>query len=227
AQEISARQRHHDEGHADGQVLRQPRLDPGDKKIKLKSAIQINGDYVVSVSYKELGKKYKNHVDEYSVKVRDTLYPSREKSIGTKITYIIPNNYKGAVWIAFNQPTGISPQYDSLGNPILTIPKEGLLRTTLHEDVFATANKYYSILKTEKDSSYTEYFTFDKFEYIDFNKYKLKDTLALMCGFNQDARNSINKRFGQKIKGNVMTIYIGTFEEVEKDNRFPWYNYDK
>lgn len=198
-----------------------------DKKLKTKNAIQINGDYYTSVSYKELGLKNENHVDEYHVMVRDKINPSREKSIGTKITYIIPRNYYGAIWIAFNQPTGETPKYDSTGNPVLIIPENGMLKTKLHEDVFATANKYYVILKTNNDSNYSKYISYDKFERFDYNKYNEKDTLAIMCGYNQDAREDINKRFSQSIEGNVMTIFIGTVNDVEKNNLFPWYYFDK
>jgi len=194
-----------------------------DKKIKLKYAIQINGDFIASISYKKLGLKNDNHVDEYGVMVRDTLNPSREKSIGTKITYIIPRNYYGAIWIAFNQPTGESPQYDSIGNPVLIIPENGMLKTKLHEDVFATANKHYVILKKNNDPSYSKFISYDKFEHFDYNKYNEKDTLAIMCGYNQDAREDINKRFSQSIEGNVMTIFIGIVNDVEKGNLFPWF----
>ncbi|BDX39704.1 hypothetical protein CYCD_30590 [Tenuifilaceae bacterium CYCD] len=139
------------------------------------------------------------------------------------LSYIIPSGFEGTIWIAFNQPNGINPVLDSLGNAIIEIPNNGLLQTTMKENALATANKNYRILERLEKNIFKEYKTFDKFDKYDSTYFGLEDTIAIMCGFNQTPREDINRIFGKKVEGNVMTIYIGKYPEERKQG-YPWSN---
>lgn len=190
------------------------------KKNTNQYAIQLNGNYFTLISYKELKDTY-NYIDEYSNWVRKGEPFSSFVKKGVYIIYIFPPNFKGSAWIAFNQKEGVQPTYDSLGNAILTIPENGILLTKLHEDAFATANRNYSIYELS-NGKYKSYKTFDKFDKIDSTLFINNENLAIQCGFNQDARESINKLFGKQIQGNIMTIFIGTYKESNRNRSYPW-----
>lgn len=185
--------------------------------------IWLNGDFISIALYKK-GAGINNHIDEYSVLVRKTEYPQKIEFSGPRITYIIPEGYNGSVWIAFNQTKGIPPTYDSLGNPILKIPSNGLLETTLHEDVFATANGYYNIVEESKTGKGLKKFkSFDKVDNIDSTCCNPDSYYAFMGGFNQITRESINLSvFNKSINGNVMTIFIGKYNWFKQNWLHPW-----
>ncbi|MHC1702982.1 MAG: hypothetical protein AB9846_03640 [Tenuifilaceae bacterium] len=188
------------------------------RNFKLRRIIWLNGDYITRALYKK-GPGINNHIDEYSILVKKTDNPKKVELNWPRISYIFPDGFKGAAWIAFNQPDGIPPAYDSLGNPILKIPANGLLQTTLHEDIFATANEYYKIMEeSSKGKGYKRYQSYDKFASIDSTCCNPDSLIAFMCGFNQKPRNDINENiFHKPIYGNVMTIYIGKYKWFEKN----------
>lgn len=190
------------------------------KKNTHQYAIQLNGNYFTLISYKEAKGIYK-HIDEYSNWVRKDEPVKSFVKKGIHILYVFPPNFKGAAWIAFNQDEGIQPTYDSLGNVILTIPENGILLTKLHEDAYATANRNYSICELS-EGKYKPYKTIDKFDHIDSTFFPSDENLAIQCGFNQTDREDINELFRKQIKGNVMTIFIGTYKESDRNRLYPW-----
>jgi hypothetical protein len=180
-----------------------------------KHAINLRGDYITSLSYK-CGKGINNHIDEYCIFVKDVPNPNIPEYSGTRITYVFPKNFVGAAWIAFNQPNGISPEYDSDGNPIIRIPENGILQTTLHEDAFATANGYYSIVK-DYGGKLSSLKSFDKFDRFDSTCYHAQDTIAIVYGFNQTSREDFNENiFHKEISGNILSIYVGNLSWDEE-----------
>lgn len=192
------------------------------KKTTKHYALKVEDNYLTMISYKEAKGKY-DHVDEYSTWKREGVIPSYKTENRTHIKFIFPEAFKGAAWIAFNQPNGVPPIYDSLGNAILKIPENGLLLTSLHEDVFATANKNYEILEEHNQNRILgTYRTFDKFDKFDSTCCKLNEFIAVMCGFNQEGREDIDKFFGKSINKNVMTIYIGKYNWFEQNWLHPW-----
>ncbi|HPQ35269.1 MAG TPA: hypothetical protein PK563_12295 [Tenuifilaceae bacterium] len=192
------------------------------KKITEEKAILINHDYLTIISYKSL-KGIENHIDEYSVWIKDVPEPKRDLFSKKKQIYVIPDNYKGWVWIAFNQKDGKNPVYDSLGNPMLIIPENGILKTTLHEDAFATANKHFRILqKNLKSNNFSNYFTIDFSENIDSICCESNENIAIVLGFNQRPRDYFNKKiFNQTISGNILGFFIGNYNEWEAICRIP------
>ncbi len=188
-----------------------------------KYLILLNEDFLTQISYKS-GTGISQQIDEYRILKRKTDTPKRAPENFKPIKYVFPENFKGSAWIAFNQPNGVKPTYDSLGVPILKIPENGLLLTSLHEDAYATANGVYSIVKESRiDSGFANIKSFDKFSEVDSTCCGNKELIAIMCGFNQAAREYINNNiFKNEITGNVMTIYICTFSEFEENRIFPW-----
>lgn len=198
-----------------------PQFDGSKIKHTAKYALMIKGDYLTKLSYKEL-PGITNHIDEYGVWVKEIPNPRNVEYSGKKIIYVFPSDFAGAAWIAFNQKDGIPPEYDSIGNPILKIPENGILQTSLHEDAFATANRYYSIVK-DAGNELVPYKSFDKFDKIDSTCCESESLYAFMQGFNQTSREDINENiFYKSILGNVMTIYIGKYRWFEKNFLHPW-----
>lgn len=193
------------------------------RKFIERRVIWLNGDYLTWANYKDL-PGITNHIDEYAVLVKDVPTPAKESIKRPLINYLFPKGFKGGAWIAFNQPNGDKPTYDSLGNPILRIPQNGILLTTLHEDVFATANGHYKIWEESQNGSKNRLFkSFEKFEKIDSSCCVPDSLYAFMGGFNQTSRDDINENiFKKPISGNVMSIYIGKYKWFEKNWLHPW-----
>lgn len=194
-----------------------------EKNVKWRRVFWLNGDYITWANYKGL-PGIKNHIDEYAILVRTKDNPIKTEIKRPKINYVFPEGFKGAAWIAFNQPNGVPPTYDSLENPILKIPLNGLLLTTLHEDVFATANEHYTIWEESNNGKTKKrYKSYDKFARIDSTCCTPDQYYAFMGGFNQTSREDINENiFKKSIQGNVMSIYIGKYKWFEKNFLHPW-----
>jgi len=192
------------------------------RKFHSKEVLFLNGDFITNITYKAIRGPLKNHIDEYGVWVRDVANPKKLDYSGKRITYVFPKNFKGAAWIAFNQPNGVAPEFDSQGNPILRIPENGILETKLHEDAFATANGHYSIVKDDGEK-FIPFKTFDKFDRFDSTCCERDEYYAFMQGFNQKSRDDINENiFRKSITGNVLAIYIGKYQWFEKNELHPW-----
>lgn len=175
-----------------------------------KAAIQINGDYLTKVTFKK-GAGINNHIDEYSTWIKDITSPRRILDCKNNMTFVIPTNFYGNLWIAFNQPSGEIVEYDSIGREILRIPESGKLLTQLPENAFAVANKCYNIISTDSLSmNYNQIPFIDKNEMIDSTFINNYERYAIVYGFNQYPRERINQIFGKSITGNVLKIYIGS-----------------
>lgn len=183
-------------------------------------AIQVFPNQITYFIFKDAAG-IESHVDEYAVLFRKGTERVITKT-GLHITYIVPQNYKGVVWVAFNQPDGVKPEYDSTGGAVLRIPENGMLSTSLHEDVFATAQKNYSVAYEAGGKNYINYKTFDKSEPFDSTCCGTDERIALVGGFNQEGREDIEKFFGKKLSGNVFSFFIGTYARVDKNRMFPW-----
>lgn len=188
--------------------------------LKIRYVVWLNGDYLTIFNYKA-GIGINNHIDEYDVFVRKTQSPQKAVITRPTISYIIPSNLNGVVWIAFNQADGVAPEYDSLGNAILKIPESGVLRTSLHEDVYATAIKHYHFFLKKISKSNESLKVFDKDENFDSTCCIGNTPIILVYGYNQTSRADIdNNIFKSSIKGNVMSFFIGSFKEIEENRYF-------
>lgn len=182
-------------------------------------AIKPMDEYITFISYKS-GEEIRNHIDEYGIWIKDVQNPLKIDFPGKKIIYILPKDFCGKVWIAFNQPDGLPPVYDGMGNAILNISESGKLLTSLREDAFGTANKQYIICYANDDKRFINIQVFDKFEKMDSSNIKTDNIYAFMDGFNQRPREHINMNiFGTPIKGNVMLFFIGTYKDWKNEDK--------
>lgn len=189
-----------------------------------KYSVEINGDYLTLVSYKRF-PGMRNFIGKYSVWVREVPNPQREKEIDCRpITYVFPEGFTGASWIAFNQEDGVAPQYDNEGNPVLRIPESGLLKTSLQKDVYATANGCYRmVVDSSNGNGFYPYQAYDTFARIDSTCCAPNENVAFVYGFDHNSRKYLNENiFNEDIRGNVITIFIGTFQERSKWPVEPW-----
>lgn len=192
-----------------------------DKRSYKKKAVIWKDDEHLTIAWYKIGKDIRSHIDEYETYKKEGSTSSLKNLKRKEIIYVFPENFIGSAWIAFNQKDGTEPDIDSLGNFVLKIPSDGILKTTLHEDVYATANHLYTI-KSEIKGVPFNYKSCDKFDNIDSTFCKRDELIAVMCGFNQTSRESINSFFKEKIRGNVMTLYICTYSELKRNSIAPW-----
>lgn len=182
--------------------------------------IRIRGDYMESFGFK-MGKGIQNHIDEYSLLVRETegrapLYLDSEMPI-TK--YILPKGFRGLVVIAYNQTQGIEPEYDLEGNRIIRIPLSGLLETKFPEDAFGTAGRRYRVyMEDSLAQNLIELPVADKFDFKKRSSFFEEKTVVIMLGFNQNARADVNMVFKKNIEGNVMMFFVGSAKESAQLN---------
>ncbi len=178
-------------------------------------AVKINGDCMEYFCFKS-GKGIDNHIDEYDVRIKLTNRKPRLFDTNMPITkYILPKGFKGHVTIAFNQPTGIAPEYDSHGNRIVRIPPSGILKTQMKEDAFGMAGKRFRVMIPDTSSqSLVSLPSYDKFDSPERQE-SLKNTFGvIMQGFNQLARQDVNRLFGEPISGNTLMFIVDTYGKV-------------
>lgn len=178
-------------------------------------AVKISGDCMEQICFKS-GKGIDNHIDEYDVRIKLTNGKPRLFDTNMPITkYILPKGFKGHVTIAFNQPTGIAPEYDSHGNRIVRIPPSGILKTQMKEDAFGMAGKRFMVMIPDSSSqALVSLPSYDKFDSPERQE-SLKNTFGvIMQGFNQLAREDVNRLFGEPIAGNTLMFLVDTYGEV-------------
>lgn len=176
-------------------------------------AIQIRGDYMEYVCLKTR-KGINQHIDEYGVRIRHLKQEPHHCDVGMPYTiYILPANFSGHVTIAYAHPDGSAPEYDVHGNRVVHIPPSGLLKTQMKEDAFGTAGGRYRVLIPDAtNQSLIQLPSVDKF-YISTCELDPHTVGVLMQGFNQLAREDVNKLFGECIVGNTMMFFVGSFEK--------------
>jgi len=178
-------------------------------------AVKISGDCMEQICFKS-GKGIDNHIDEYDVRIKLTNGKPRLFDTNMPITkYILPKDFKGHVTIAFNQPTGIAPEYDSHGNRIVRIPPSGILKTQMKEDAFGMAGKRFMVMIPDSSSqALVSLPSYDKFDSPERQE-SLKNTFGvIMQGFNQLAREDVNRLFGEPIAGNTLMFIVDTYGKV-------------
>lgn len=177
-------------------------------------AIRISGDYMVTIYFKTL-EGITSNVDEYGVYVRDTVAHPRPFDAGLPIAkFILPKGFIGHVTVAFNQPDGVAPEYDTEGNTLMRIPPSGVIYTRQKEDVFGIAARRFEILMEDSTSGkLVRLPSVDKFELF-FATSLPKTTGVVMQGFNQMGREMLNGVLGRSIQGNILMFYVA--DNVEK-----------
>ncbi len=181
-------------------------------------AMRISGDYKVDFSFKS-GEGINNHVDEYFLMVRDSVEHPRLFDDGLPITkFVLPQGFKGHVAIAFNQPDGVVPTYDTKGNCIVSIPTSGVLKTQLKEDVFSLAGRRFGIMICDSITKQSvELPSLHRFEF--FYGQNLPQGLSVIVeGFNQLQREDLNRLFKQQLNGNVLMFYVVDDVTAEYEN---------
>ncbi len=174
-------------------------------------AIRISGDCMELISFKTL-PAIADQIDEYDVRVRMTRGKPFRCNMGMPITkYILPRNFKGHVTIAFNQPNGVAPEYDALGNRVVRIPPTGMLKTQLKEDAFGTAGRRYVVLIPDSSDRLFRLPVYDRFEHPEWQKGLSRTFGVVMLGFNQLSRSDVDRLFGEPIAGNTLMFLVDTY----------------
>lgn len=178
-------------------------------------AVRISGDCMEYFCFKS-GKGIDNHIDEYDLRVKLTKGKPRRYDINQPITkYILPQGFRGHVTIAFNQADGVAPEFDAQGNRLIRIPENGILKTQMKEDAFGMAGGRFKIFIPDSSSkSLVLLPVYDKFESPE-RREELKNTFGvIMQGFNQLAREDVDRLFGEPIAGNIIMFIVDNYGKV-------------
>lgn len=201
------------------------------QKVFSKNTFILNGDYLTEIRYKTL-PGIENHIDEVQCYQR----AKSTKSISRKVKQekiIFPQGLEGFIYIAYGQKDGQKIELDEHGNRILTIPKNGILKTQAIEDPEILATDQFVFY--EKDSLSGVLRPYPVYQHGAFRKtaiqlknqesvtlkYPAESMAMFVWGFNQTGRKRvINKVFGEIIEGNVLSLEIDT---VGERLRLDWY----
>lgn len=196
-----------------------------------KDIVILEDDFLVKINYKAL-PGIEKHIDEMELYRREN--STKMPSFNSFEKIIIPKGLTGDVMIAYDQKDGQPVQFDAVGNPILEIPKSGVLKTQLKENPMNLAAQRYAFFeKNEVEGTLQPLRNFQHGTYRHLyqkvqntreavNLMHHPDSTALfVLGFNQHGRNrDVRKAFGEYLYGNVINFKIDTVK-----NMFDLYGY--
>lgn len=174
--------------------------------------VKFDKNKLIKVSFKE-GKGINHHIDEYGILEKEGSINLNEenKSSEKKVKYIFPNNIKGVILVAFNEPTGIEEEYDNDGNRIFRIPNNRVLKIKSPVDPFKLVERR-AVFFYENEGNLIEITPLE----ID-KAYNSQELYISTKGYNQVERNRLNKAYNTDFKGNVEFFVIDTYENLLKD----------
>jgi hypothetical protein len=125
-------------------------------------------------------------------------------------TYILPYGFTGVFAIAYNQPDGMLPAYDSSGNKVYSFINNinFLAKVQSSPDIISYALNNMRFFYPGPDGSaipLTSYHIFDTVS----QEHLLNENHVFLVGFNRIGRCEINKIVNDTIEGNIMFLKIG------------------
>ena len=179
-----------------------------------KAIIYKKQDYFILYNYKE-GIEIKNHIDEVGLFYREGVSKeSLDFSTEPKTFITIPDGFLGTIFIAFNQANGKPFATDENNNTYIVVEKSGFLETQLIENPLKFAKKN-ELIKYENSSNSIPLIS-KGFSRTSSFLFPQTTICALAEGFNQQSREKLNSIIGKKIKGNVETYVVDTYENLIK-----------
>ena len=188
-----------------------------DNKLLVDFIYKIMDNKLLLINYKK-----HHHIDEVSLLKRGKDSSSINKGINDSglTTLLFPKDFRGYVYICYNQELGEEKEFMENGNPILQIPSNGLLKTKLQEDpinfilgkfIFIETNSN-RINKKTPFFFFTEYIgSLDKLLGKGFN---MDSVYVCIYGYNQTSREEVNKVFQEPIDGNVLMLRVDTLKNM-------------
>jgi hypothetical protein len=170
--------------------------------------------YIVVVSYK--GRELSHHIDEVGLFVKNKKdVQALDFSLEPKHEVLVPENYRGAFFIAFSQHINeeLAQEKD---RTILRVNQKGLLLTSAPDDPVVFARKNEEFRHETSGKTLPVFYRGFSLTKVHEQGPKPGDVCVLSLGFNQNPRHLINEKFGQKIEGNVGQYMVDTFENLLK-----------
>jgi len=182
----------------------------------------------ISVSFKR-AQGIKDHIDGISMDykfrgtVKSPLYSYPEDDL--KARFILPDGFIGYVVIIYDQEGISKDTLNEWGQRILHIPVSGLLETSHKIDPTIFATRRYAFYYDKQNKGQLERLplvwgslrgliaqaSFAK-EYL--QHFDPEATCVMPYGYNQFARELINKKYGKDLKGNAEMYYVGKLKDM-------------
>lgn len=178
--------------------------------LMFKYLVNFKNNAIYLVSYKHWIVDTCMHIDEIMKYGRDITINERVKR---KTIYIIPDNLKGRIYIAFDQKNGKEPEYDKHGNRIYRIPESGVLKTKFKPDIFTIYDAQQEFFHINSKSGLLKKLPF--VAYVDYPDYYSpgksnlpKPPFILSQGINTSNRMMVTKQIGENINGNIEFVEV-------------------
>ena len=180
-------------------------------KTPVKYSFKVAGDYLILMIH----KKIENHIDEIILLKRQGSLQTLKLDSPT-IKFLIPDGYSGYVYVNYNQSKNHN-EYNNQNNILIEIHKSGktITQNNINPYSYITKNiefKYESNLNTIPFFIFNEYT--GRLNNLLNQGFSMDSTYVCLYGFNQIARENINKIFDQEIKGNVLMFKIDSLKNL-------------
>ncbi len=199
------------------------------KEEKKSYILLLNKDEKVSLTFKK-GKGIDDHIDEvsYSRRFTEEQHPVHsnfpEEEVNSK--FIVPEGFTGYVVVVYNPDMQQAMQSGEMGKRIFEIPNDGLLETDFTADPVTFATQKYGfyyrkynenelvrlpLINRSINSPIMIQTTFIQ-EYL--KQFNPNSMVVIPFGYNQIARNLLNKKFNKNIIGNAEIYYVGVLRDL-------------
>lgn len=176
--------------------------------------IQLEHNFMVYYSFQER-EGMEDRIDEVNLfykagaKPEDLDFSKEPKTIIT-----LPVGFRGKFCIAYNQPDGKPFEIDAQGNTHLQLDESGYLGTTLPVDPFRMA-KGNEVLRYQNATQNLLVLDRNYAEKVDFS-IPPQTICVYFQGFNKEGRQTLNRKTGKTIEGNVVYYVVDTYENLLK-----------
>lgn len=176
-----------------------------DDELLMENHLFYFSNYMVQVGIKWWLKDSLSHYDEITLLKRENI---AVKPLRRPVKYIFQEDFLGEAYIVYNEKQGVDECIDDMGSRVLEIPEDGILQVNFDSDPVsvATSNQEFYIRTNNgklKKINLNLYNQNDAEELKVINKINEGEYYVKSRGFNQQGRNSLNKKLGIKLKGNV------------------------
>jgi hypothetical protein len=134
--------------------------------------------------------------------------------------YILPDGFTGILAIAYNQPEGIMPTYDSLGNKTFSLVgnTDFLAKVQSAPDIICFAMNKIKFFYPGSDGLAIPLRSYKVFDTVP-QEHLLKENHVFLVGYNRIGRHEISKIINDTIEGNILFLKVGK-DAVYSENVF-------
>lgn len=195
-----------------------------------KDRLYYYGDSMVRVTYKWFLDTRYPHIDEVMLLKRDSpvksvnyRLPERKGSV-----YTIPAGFSGKIYVVYGQQDGVPVTYDEHGRLLLEVPQSGVLYTQAKAQPESMAMGlqlfYYRNEQGVYEQEIPAILNSDIQDQAFYRQNDIADDSIFLVvkGYNQYAREIIEREVGHKVYGNIECLEFRPYEEIKRNNKWPF-----